>query len=157
MEICLPASTEQSLSPPHTCSHPAKPCPRSILCGAAYGRLVGIFVAAMHPSHAVDEGTYALLGAASFLGGSMRLTVCTCVMLLELTNNLALLPMVMLVLLVAKVGGCRTGGQALGGCDMRRLHCSGVPSPEHASAMNPPRTPSHTMHHTRRPWAMARV
>lgn len=35
----------------------------------------------------------------------MRMTMCTCVMLLELTNNLALLPLIMLVLLVAKVGG----------------------------------------------------
>eukprot|EP00798_Chlamydomonas_sp_ICE-L_P013668 gene13668-19556_t len=74
----------------------------SILCGAAYGRLVGIFVVDMHPQHHIDEGTYALLGAASFLGGAMRMTVCTCVMLLELTNNLALLPLIMLVLLVAK-------------------------------------------------------
>ncbi len=64
---------------------------------------MGIFVADMHPGHYIDEGTYALLGAASFLGGAMRLTVCTCVMLLELTNNLALLPLIMLVLLVAKV------------------------------------------------------
>lgn len=81
----------------------------SILCGAAYGRLVGVFVADMHPAHGIDEGTYALLGAASFLGGCMRMTVCTCVMLLELTNNLALLPLVMLVLLVAKVSwGQRT-------------------------------------------------
>lgn len=148
-----------------------------ILFGAAYGRLVGVFVADIHPRQTVHEvgvkpvklgqlsqlgqrpllfgvglttglttgcrhsllavlkfagkavgrvagqtqksknpqttnpkpcrrqGTYALLGAASFLGGSMRLTVCTCVMLLELTNNLSLLPLVMLVLLVAKVGG----------------------------------------------------
>jgi chloride channel 7 len=76
----------------------------SILCGAAYGRLVGVFVADMHPgTHAIDEGTYALLGAASFLGGCMRMTVATCVMLLELTSNLALLPMMMLVTLVAKV------------------------------------------------------
>lgn len=81
----------------------------SILCGAAYGRLVGIFVAEMHPDHNIDEGTYALLGAASFLGGCMRMTVCTCVMLLELTNNLALLPLVMLVLLVAKAVGDGTG------------------------------------------------
>ncbi|KAJ9530837.1 hypothetical protein QJQ45_028717 [Haematococcus lacustris] len=77
----------------------------SILCGAAYGRLVGIFVADLQPLQHVDEGTYALLGAASFLGGSMRITMCTCVLLLELTNNLALLPLIMLVLLVAKVGG----------------------------------------------------
>ncbi|KAG2444895.1 hypothetical protein HXX76_001631 [Chlamydomonas incerta] len=81
----------------------------SILCGAAYGRLVGIFVADMHPGHYIDEGTYALLGAASFLGGAMRMTVCTCVMLLELTNNLALLPLIMLVLLVAKAVGDGTG------------------------------------------------
>jgi chloride channel 7 len=33
----------------------------------------------------------------------MRITMCTCVMLLELTNNLALLPLIMVVLLVAKV------------------------------------------------------
>ena len=59
------------------------------------------------------QGTYALLGAASFLGGSMRLTVCTCVMLLELTNNLSLLPLVMLVLLVAKVS--HAAGHAGGG------------------------------------------
>ena len=87
----------------------------SILCGAAYGRLVGIFVADMHPGNPIDEGTYALLGAASFLGGCMRMTVCTCVMLLELTNNLTLLPLVMLVLLVAKVGGlCRMARQGKG-------------------------------------------
>jgi chloride channel 7 len=60
----------------------------------------------MYPGvHTIDEGTYALLGAASFLGGCMRMTVATCVMLLELTNNLALLPMIMLVTLVAKVRG----------------------------------------------------
>ena len=82
-----------------------------ILVGAAYGRLVGVFVAGARGGGGgvVDEGTYALLGAASFLGGSMRLTVCTCVMLLELTNNLALLPLVMLVLLVAKAVGDGTG------------------------------------------------
>ncbi|MEW5313527.1 MAG: hypothetical protein WDW38_005088 [Sanguina aurantia] len=85
----------------------------SILCGAAYGRLVGIFVADMHPNAYIDEGTYALLGAASFLGGSMRMTVCTCVMLLELTNNLALLPLIMLVLLVAKAVGDGTGVRPL--------------------------------------------
>lgn len=76
-------------------------------------RLVGIFVADMHPSHNIDEGTYALLGAASFLGGSMRMTMCTCVMLLELTNNLALLPLVMLVLLIAKAVGDGTGERSL--------------------------------------------
>ena len=49
----------------------------SILCGAAYGRLVGVFVADLRPVtgslSSIDEGTYALLGAASFLGGSAGL------------------------------------------------------------------------------------
>ena len=56
----------------------------------------------LHGSKDIDEGTYALLGAASFLGGAMRMTVSLCVILLELTNNLNLLPLMMLVLLVAK-------------------------------------------------------
>jgi H+/Cl- antiporter ClcA len=46
---------------------------------------------------------YALLGAASFLGGSMRMTVSLCVIMVEITNNLKLLPLIMLVLLVSKV------------------------------------------------------
>lgn len=75
---------------------------------------VGMFVADMHPTHYIDEGTYALLGSASFLGGSMRITMCTCVMLLELTDNLALLPLIMMVLLVAKVRVARR---------IRCLHC----------------------------------
>jgi len=57
----------------------------------------------------VDEGTWALLGAASFLGGTMRMTVSLCVILLELTDHLALLPQVMMVLVVAKAVGDATG------------------------------------------------
>lgn len=50
-----------------------------ILCGAAYGRLVGVFVADLRPlvgSTSIDEGTYALLGAASFLGALRCLHPC---------------------------------------------------------------------------------
>lgn len=50
----------------------------------------------------LNHGLFAVLGAASFLGGSMRMTVSTCVILLELTNNLLLLPMMMIVLLISK-------------------------------------------------------
>ncbi|XP_021673911.2 putative chloride channel-like protein CLC-g isoform X2 [Hevea brasiliensis] len=50
----------------------------------------------------LNHGLYAVLGAASFLGGSMRMTVSLCVIILELTNNLLLLPLIMLVLLVSK-------------------------------------------------------
>ena len=54
-------------------------------------------------------GSYAILGSASFLGGTTRMTVSMCVMLLELTNNLQLLPPMMLVLLIAKFVGDLTG------------------------------------------------
>ncbi|KAE8703056.1 Chloride channel protein CLC-d [Hibiscus syriacus] len=46
-----------------------------IMIGSTYGRLVGIFTVNHYKKLNVEEGTYALLGAASFLGGSMRMTV----------------------------------------------------------------------------------
>ncbi|XP_015893920.3 putative chloride channel-like protein CLC-g [Ziziphus jujuba] len=70
-----------------------------IVTGASYGRFVGMLIG----SHSnLNHGLYAVLGAASFLGGSMRMTVSLCVIILELTNNLLLLPLIMLVLLVSK-------------------------------------------------------
>ncbi|CAI5975514.1 unnamed protein product [Closterium sp. NIES-64] len=74
----------------------------SILCGASYGRMAGMVMVTLFGPHRVGEGTYALLGAASFLGGSMRMTVSLSVILLELTGSLKLLPLVMVVLLVSK-------------------------------------------------------
>ncbi|KAJ8767898.1 hypothetical protein K2173_020838 [Erythroxylum novogranatense] len=73
-----------------------------ILMGSAYGRLLGI---AMGSYTNIDQGLYAVLGAASLMSGSMRMTVSLCVIFLELTNNLLLLPMTMLVLLIAKTVG----------------------------------------------------
>eukprot|EP01018_Ginkgo_biloba_P024751 Gb_03967 [translate_table: standard] len=70
-----------------------------ILTGATYGRLVGMLIGSYTD---LDQGIFAVLGAASFLGGSMRMTVSLCVILLELTNNLLILPLVMLVLLISK-------------------------------------------------------
>ncbi|XP_004230422.1 chloride channel protein CLC-c [Solanum lycopersicum] len=70
-----------------------------ILAGASYGRLVGSVLGSVSN---LNNGLFALLGAASFLGGTMRMTVSLCVILLELTNNLLMLPLVMLVLLVSK-------------------------------------------------------
>ena len=81
----------------------------SILCGAAYGRLVGMLMTSITGNIEIKEGTYALLGAASFIGGAMRMTVSMCVILLELTNNLSLLPLIMLVLLVSKATADVTG------------------------------------------------
>ncbi|CAM8992282.1 unnamed protein product [Rhodiola kirilowii] len=75
-----------------------------ILMGSAYGRMLGM---AMGTYTKIDQGLYAVLGAASLMAGSMRMTVSLCVIFLELTNNLLLLPITMLVLLIAKtVGDC---------------------------------------------------
>ncbi|XP_068637825.1 putative chloride channel-like protein CLC-g [Aristolochia californica] len=70
-----------------------------ILTGATYGRFVGMM---MGSRSSLNHGLFAVLGSASLLGGSMRMTVSLCVILLELTNNLLLLPLVMLVLLISK-------------------------------------------------------
>ncbi|KAH0987840.1 hypothetical protein GBA52_015017 [Prunus armeniaca] len=70
-----------------------------ILAGACYGRLVGRLFESIST---LDTGLFALLGAASFLAGTMRMTVSLCIILLELTNDLLLLPLVMLVLLISK-------------------------------------------------------
>lgn len=79
-----------------------------ILAGASYGRLVGTLLGSVSD---LDAGLFALLGAASFLGGTMRMTVSLCVILLELTNNLLMLPLMMLVLLVSKtVADCFNKG-----------------------------------------------
>ncbi|XP_078440813.1 chloride channel C [Wolffia australiana] len=70
-----------------------------ILAGASFGRVA---FALLGPLSALDAGLFALLGSAAFLGGTMRMTVSVCVILLELTNDLLMLPLVMLVLLVSK-------------------------------------------------------
>ncbi|XP_021277580.1 putative chloride channel-like protein CLC-g [Herrania umbratica] len=70
-----------------------------IVTGASYGRFVGMLLG---PHTNLNHGLYAVLGAASFLGGSMRMTVSLCVIILELTNNLLLLPLIMMVLLISK-------------------------------------------------------
>lgn len=70
-----------------------------IVTGASYGRYVGMLVGSRSN---LSHGLYAVLGAAALLGGSMRMTVSLCVIILELTDNLLLLPMIMVVLLVSK-------------------------------------------------------
>ncbi|CAD6235684.1 unnamed protein product [Miscanthus lutarioriparius] len=79
-----------------------------ILSGASFGRLVGTLLGSVS---GLDPGLFALLGAASFLSGTMRMTVSVCVILLELTNDLLLLPLIMLVQLIAKtVADCFNKG-----------------------------------------------
>lgn len=107
----------------------------AILCGATYGRIVGMIMRIFYKNGPIDEGVYALLGAASFLGGSMRMTVSLCIILLELTNNLLLLPLIMLVLLISKtVGDCFNDGLY-----SLHVHIKGIPFLE----AHPPRFMSH--------------
>ncbi|KAF2305945.1 hypothetical protein GH714_009075 [Hevea brasiliensis] len=73
-----------------------------ILIGSAYGRLLGVFMGSYTN---IDHGLYAVLGAASLMAGSMTMTVSLCIIFLELTNNLLLLPITMLVLLITKTVG----------------------------------------------------
>ncbi|TKY54799.1 putative chloride channel protein CLC-g [Spatholobus suberectus] len=70
-----------------------------IVTGACYGRIVGMLLG---KKSSLNHGLYAVLGAASFLGGSMRTAVSLCVIILELTNNLLLLPLIMMVLFISK-------------------------------------------------------
>ncbi|XP_039122696.1 chloride channel protein CLC-c-like isoform X1 [Dioscorea cayenensis subsp. rotundata] len=70
-----------------------------ILAGASFGRLLGTILS---PICSLDPALFALFGAASLLGGTMRMTVSVCIILLELTNDLLMLPLVMLVLLISK-------------------------------------------------------
>lgn len=71
-----------------------------IVTGASYGRFVAMLVGSRSN---LNHGLFAVLGSASLLGGSMRMTVSLCVIILELTNNLLLLPLIMLVLLISKI------------------------------------------------------
>ncbi|KAM0934902.1 putative CBS domain, chloride channel, voltage gated, chloride channel, core [Dioscorea sansibarensis] len=73
-----------------------------ILMGSAYGRLLALAISSYS---SIDQGLYAVLGAAALMAGSMRMTVSLCVIFLELTNNLSLLPITMLVLLISKTVG----------------------------------------------------
>lgn len=70
-----------------------------ILTGASYGRFIGMLFGSRSN---LNHGLFAVLGSASLLGGSMRMTVSLCVIILELTNNLLLLPLIMVVLLISK-------------------------------------------------------
>ena len=80
------------------------PC---ILMGCAYGRLAGEL---MHKwTHhnvgywgEINPGTYAVMGAASQLGGVARMTISLAVILMETTQDLELLIPIMMCLMVSK-------------------------------------------------------
>jgi chloride channel 7 len=78
----------------------------SILAGAAYGRLVGQWLYHWTPFQSVkwriNPGTFALIGAASLLGGVTRMTISLTVILIETTNDTTYGLPLMVTLMVAK-------------------------------------------------------
>ncbi|XP_046656068.1 H(+)/Cl(-) exchange transporter 7-like isoform X1 [Daphnia pulicaria] len=78
----------------------------ALLSGAAWGRLVGLGLYRITQGAAwADPGKYALIGAASQLGGIARVTLSLAVILIETTGNLSLGLGLMLTLLTAKFVG----------------------------------------------------
>ncbi|TRY63499.1 hypothetical protein TCAL_00408 [Tigriopus californicus] len=61
----------------------------SLLIGAAWGRLVGIFLQLYFPAmNFGDVGKYALVGASAQLAGTVRIYITICCIMMEATGNL---------------------------------------------------------------------
>ncbi|KAK7069323.1 H(+)/Cl(-) exchange transporter 7 [Halocaridina rubra] len=75
----------------------------TLLCGAAWGRLIGKLLNVLFPGEEwVDEGKYALVGAGAMLGGVVRMTLSLTVILMEAVGNITFGLPLMIVLMVAK-------------------------------------------------------
>ncbi|KAK7115171.1 chloride channel protein C-like isoform X2 [Littorina saxatilis] len=81
-----------------------------LLIGSLYGRMVGLVMVSLFGLHVdkdsywrwMDPGAFALIGAASFMGGVTRLTMTVTVIMMELTNDVQVLLPVMVSVMVAK-------------------------------------------------------
>ncbi|CAC5383919.1 CLCN7 [Mytilus coruscus] len=86
----------------------------SLATGAAWGRLVGMGVVDMLPglTHlSGDFGKYALIGAASQIGGNLRTTISLTVIIVECTGDISFGLPIMIVLMISKwVGDFITTG-----------------------------------------------
>uniref|UniRef100_A0A3P9IGY5 Chloride channel protein n=1 Tax=Oryzias latipes TaxID=8090 RepID=A0A3P9IGY5_ORYLA len=76
----------------------------SLLCGAAFGRLVANILK-VNMGLDIYSGTFALIGAAAFLGGVVRMTISLTVILIESTNEITYGLPIMITLMVAKWTG----------------------------------------------------
>uniref|UniRef100_A0A1A8BHA0 Chloride channel protein n=2 Tax=Nothobranchius kadleci TaxID=1051664 RepID=A0A1A8BHA0_NOTKA len=77
------------------------PC---LLCGAAFGRLIANILS-VKLGMDIYSGTFALIGAAAFLGGVVRMTISLTVILIESTNEITFGLPIMITLMVAKWTG----------------------------------------------------
>uniref|UniRef100_A0A3Q4BVB0 Chloride channel protein n=1 Tax=Mola mola TaxID=94237 RepID=A0A3Q4BVB0_MOLML len=76
----------------------------SLLCGASFGRLVSNILK-VNLGMDIYSGTFALIGAAAFLGGVVRMTISLTVILIESTNEITYGLPIMITLMVAKWTG----------------------------------------------------
>ncbi|KAJ9191648.1 hypothetical protein DTO164E3_8756 [Paecilomyces variotii] len=120
------------------CKVPAGIFVPSMAIGATFGRMIGIFVQALHESFpnskffsacdpdvpCITPGTYAFLGAAAALSGIMHLTVSVTVIMFELTGALTYILPTMIVVGVTKAVGDRFGK---GGIADRMIWFNGFP------------------------------
>ncbi|KAF8820266.1 chloride transporter, chloride channel (ClC) family protein [Cardiosporidium cionae] len=81
----------------------------SLAIGACYGRLMGLFMVELNESaqflncdRCIQPEVYALLGAASMLGGVTRMTISLVVIMFELTGGLTYIVPFMIVILISK-------------------------------------------------------
>ncbi|KAI9762205.1 MAG: hypothetical protein M4579_000528 [Chaenotheca gracillima] len=113
----------------------------SMAIGALYGRAFGLFVQLLqerHPSSiifstcevdsktpCITPGTYAIIGAASALGGVTRMTVSIVVIMFELTGALTYVLPIMIVVMLSKWVGDAVGGRR--GIYESWIHLNGYP------------------------------
>ncbi|XP_062985903.1 chloride channel protein D-like [Elgaria multicarinata webbii] len=79
--------------------------------GALYGRIVGLILVSIFGIQTdergawVDPGLFAAVGAASFFSGVSRLTISLTVIMVEITNDVQSLLLIMLAVMLAKMVG----------------------------------------------------
>ncbi|XP_029443044.1 chloride channel protein D-like [Rhinatrema bivittatum] len=79
--------------------------------GALYGRIVGLLLVSMFDVQDeeftawIDPGLFAVMGAASFFSGVSRLTISLTVIMVEITNDVQSILLIMVAVMVAKMIG----------------------------------------------------
>ncbi|CAH2268989.1 jg16014 [Pararge aegeria aegeria] len=77
----------------------------NLLTGAAWGRLLAIFIQYVLPHNSINPAKYALVGAAAQLGGVVRMTISLTVIIIETTGQISNALPIIITLVVAKWTG----------------------------------------------------